>query len=98
MNKYLGYRKIQQICKKFNLEFYMTPFYADIFNDYFLYVKGSSYKRIDIRFYRSRIIVIYIYNKRHVIYNILRGKSLKSYEIYQYIDEYLNKRKKYENN
>ena len=94
MLKQIGKRRVQQICKKFNLEFYMTPFHADIFNDYFLYVKGSSYKRVDIRFYKSRIIVIYIYNKRHVIHNILRGKSLKSYEIYQYIDEYLNERTK----
>lgn len=72
----------------------MTPFYADVFNDYFLYVKHSSYKRIDVRFYRSGIIVVYIYNKKHVIHNILRGKSLKSYEIYQYIDAYLNERTK----
>lgn len=94
MNKHLGLRRVQQICKRFNLEFYMTPFHADIFNDYFLYVKCSSYKRIDVRFYRSGIIVVYIYNKKHVIHNILRGKSLKSYEIYQYIDAYLNERTK----
>lgn len=94
MNWNLGKRRIQQICKTFNLEFYMTPFRADIFNDYFLYVKGSSYKRIDVRFYMSGIIVIYIYSKNHIIHNILRGKSLKSYEIYQYIDAYLNERTK----
>lgn len=94
MNKHLGLRRVQQICKIFNLKFYMTPFHADIFNDYFLYVERSSYKRIDVRFYRSGIIVVYIYNKNHIIHNILRSKSLKSYEIYQYIDAYLNERTK----
>lgn len=94
MIRNLGQRRVQQICKIFNLKFYMTPFHADIFNDYFLYVKRSSYKRIDVRFYRSGIIAVYIYNKKHVIHNILRGKSLKSYEIHQYIDAYLNERTK----
>lgn len=73
----------------------MTPFHTDIFNDYFLYVKRSSYKRIDVRFHRSGNIVIYIYSKERVIYDILQGKSLKSYEIYQYIDAYLNERTKF---
>lgn len=94
MNRNLGWRRIQQICQIFNLEFYMTPFYSNIFNDYFLYVKGSSYKRIDVRFYRSRTVVVYIYNKERVIHHIIQGKSLKSYKIYQYIDAYLNERTK----
>lgn len=72
----------------------MTPFFLDIFTEYFLYVKGSSYKRIDVRVYRSGIIVIYIYNKEHILYNVLQGTSLKFYEICQYIDEYLNERTK----
>lgn len=93
MNWNLGKRRIQQICKTFNLKFYMTPFRADICTEYFLYVKGS-YKRIDVRFYRSGIIIIYIYSKERVIYNILQGKSLKSYEMYQYIDAYLKERTK----
>lgn len=94
MIRNLGQRRIQQICEIFNLEFYITPLYADIFTEYFLYIKGSSYKRIDVRFYRSGNIIIYIYNKERVVYNILRGKSLKSYEMYQYIDAYLNERTK----
>lgn len=94
MNRNLGQRRIQQICQIFNLEFYMTPFHTDIFNDYFLYVKRSSYKRIDVRFYRSGLIVIYIYSNKHIIHHMLQCKSLKSYEIYQYIDAYLNERTK----
>lgn len=91
MLKQIGKRRVQQICKKFNLEFYMTPFFTDIFIDYFLYVKGSSYKRIDVRFYSSRIITVYFYNhKGQFIHAVKQVKSKEFYKVYQYIHEYLN--------
>ena len=53
MIRNLGQRRVQQICKKFNLGFYMTPFHADIFSDYFLFKKTPVHKRVDLRFYSS---------------------------------------------
>lgn len=91
MNKNLGKRRIQKICKKFNLRFYMTPFFADIFTDYFLFKKSPVYKRVDLRFYSSRLIAIYFYDKKNrLIHDVKRVKSKEFYKVYQYIHEYLN--------
>lgn len=53
MIRNLGQRRVQQICKKFDLEFYMTPFFTDIFTGYFLFKKTPVHKRVDVRFYPS---------------------------------------------
>ena len=92
MLKQIGKRRVQQICKKFNLEFYMTPFFTDIFIDYFLSKKSSVCKKIDLRFYPSRIITVHFYNdKGQCIYERMKQiKSKEFYKVYQYIHEYLN--------
>lgn len=91
MNKHLGLRRVQQICRKFNLGFYMTPFFAGIFTDYFLFKKTPVHKRVDLRFYSSGWILVYFYdNENRLIHDIKRVKYKEFYKIYQYIHEYLN--------
>lgn len=91
MLKQIGKRRVQQICKKFNLEFYMTPFFMEIFTDYFLFKKTPVHKRIDLRFYSSRCIVVYFYNhKGQFIHEIKQIQSKEFYKVYQYIHECLN--------
>ena len=91
MNKHLGLRRVQQICRKFNLEFYMTPFFTDIFTDYFLFKKTPVHKRVDLSFYPSGSIFVYFYdNENRLIHDIKQVKSKEFYKICQYIHEYLN--------
>lgn len=91
MIRNLGQRRVQQICKKFDLEFYMAPFFTDIFTDYFLFKKTPVHKRVDLRFYPSGWISVYFYdNENRLVHDIKRVKSKEFYKIYQYIHEYLN--------
>lgn len=91
MIRNLGQRRVQQICKKFNLGFYMAPFFTDVFIDYFLFKKTPVHKRVDLRFYSSGWTLVYFYdNENRLIHDIKRVKSKKFYKIYQYIHEYLN--------
>lgn len=69
----------------------MTPFFTDIFVDYFLFKKTPVHRRIDLRFYPSRCIAVYFYdNKNRFIHDIKRIKSKEFYKVCQYIHEYLN--------
>lgn len=91
MLKQIGKRRVQQICKKFNLEFYMTPFFTDIFIDYFLSKKTPVHKRVDLRFYSSGQIFVYFYDRENrLIHDIKRVKYKEFYKIYQHIHAYLN--------
>lgn len=94
MNRNLGKRRIQHLCKKFSIKFYTAPLHTDFFNEYFLYLETSNYKKIDIRFYSTRKITIYFYNREHIIHYAVYNKYLKFYEMCQHINEYLNERTK----